>query len=343
MENFVWKDTIRINILVLRFAGLWPEGVEGYKLNYYTLYSLAVIFFMNANNAFQTAYICFIYTDLQALTAIFFVLVTDWLATLKIHCFIKNARILQRLMSDLEITEFQPRNDEQVDLVRPTLKTWKIVYQAYVAVTITAVLLYCLFPLVNGTFKEFRLPYWAWYPYDTKISPNYEFTYIYQVVSIAMLASVNINMDTLIAALMMYVAIQCDILSDNLKHVKNDEDSQFVKELEYHVTHHKMILRFARDINTFFNGIVLGQFFTSAAALALAMFQLTMVAPMSSEFISLLFYISSMTMQIFLYCWYGNELETRRALDRLMSLKIRLAGLGEESLEERITKEISQL
>ena len=104
-------------------------------------------------------------------------------------------------------------------------------------------MLFCLIPLVDGAFKEFRLPFWAWYPYETKISPNYELTYIYQVVSIAMLAATNLNMDTLMAALMMYVAIQCDFLSDNVKHVKNNEDSQFVNEFEYHVKHHQMILR----------------------------------------------------------------------------------------------------
>ncbi|KAJ3663369.1 hypothetical protein Zmor_007648 [Zophobas morio] len=207
--------------------------------------------------------------------------------------------------------EFQPKNDYQKQLAEPTLNSWKIIYRAFFAIVIIALFLLCAFPIVDGTHREFRLPFWAWYPYNTKTSPNYEVTYLYQVVSFWMLSITILNIDTLITALMMYAVTQCDILSDNLKNIKNDEMRHFNKELNSHINHHKEIIRFAYNSNTFFNGIVLGQFFTSATALVLALFQLTLVTPLSSEFISLLFYVSSMTMQVFLYCWFGNEVETR--------------------------------
>jgi hypothetical protein len=101
-------------------------------------------------------------------------------------------------------------------------------------------------------------------------------------------------MDTLIASLMMYIGTQCDISSDNLKNLKNDGDKDFAKKLLQFVEHHKKVVRydeesdwfdlcnesfrFATECNNFFNEIVLGQFFTSAVSLAVAMFQVTVVS-----------------------------------------------------------------
>ncbi|XP_044270070.1 odorant receptor Or2-like [Tribolium madens] len=41
------------------------------------------------------------------------------------------------------------------------------------------------------------------------------------------------------------------------------------------------------------------------------MFQLTIVVPLSSEFYSFLFYANSIISQIFIYCWFGNEVQTK--------------------------------
>jgi hypothetical protein len=73
--------------------------------------------------------------------------------------------------------------------------------------------------------------------------------------------------------------------------------------------------------------IILGQFFTSTVVIALTMFQLTLVSfanfvifflsevifgkvdPFSSASLSYLSYVTAITAQIFLYCWFGNEVE----------------------------------
>jgi hypothetical protein len=84
---------------------------------------------------------------------------------------------------------------------------------------------------------------------------------------------------------------------------------------------------FAKDSNNVFNMIVLGQFATSTATLAMTMFQLTLVRtatlctvlltsrgqvePLSGEGIPFLLYLVGMTAEIFLYCWFGNEVEFR--------------------------------
>ncbi|KAJ3636010.1 hypothetical protein MTP99_008864 [Tenebrio molitor] len=313
MEKFSWRLAINPNIVVLKLLGLWPKGHEGYKFNLYTLYSLSMNAFVDGDNFFQTIYIFYIYSDLQALAAIVFLLFTDWLASIKAYYFFRNMNLLKELMVELQSKEFQP-NKHQRTLVQPMLKLWTFVYKAYWFSVGTTLLLLALFPIVDGSFRQYRLPFFAWYPFDTTVSPFYEITYFYQMFSICFLAIVCLNVDTLIAALMVFIISQCDILCDNLKNLQTCKKSNYNSKLIVCVEHHQKILRFADKSNQFFNEIALGQFFTSSASLALAMFQLTVVEPWSSECYSLLFYGASMVVEICLYCWFGNEVEMRVSL-----------------------------
>ncbi|RZC37207.1 7tm 6 domain containing protein, partial [Asbolus verrucosus] len=311
MAKYDWKRAIKINILILKLVGLWPHEDESYKFNLYTFYAIISInFLINGHNFFQTMNIFVVYPDLEALAETIFVTITDLLASVKVYYFTRNMGQLKKLMVELNSEIFQPKSEEQMILVRPGLFSWKMTYVGFWTPVATTLFLWASFPIMDGSVKEYRLPFSAWYPFNTKISPWYELTYLHQVVSIWFMATANVNMDTLIAALMMYTGVQCDILCDNLRNLSGVE-GEFVGKLVASMQHHRKIVKFAVNSNTFFNMIVLGQFFTSAVTIGLVMFRLTLVSPTSSEAFSLLFYVGSMTVQIFLYCWFGNEVEVK--------------------------------
>jgi hypothetical protein len=193
MEKFSWKLSINPNIVVLKLLGLWPKGHEGYKFNLYTLYSISMNTFVTGQNLCQTVYIFYIYSDLQALAAIIFLLFTSSLTSVKAYYFFRNMNLLKDLMVVLESKQFQP-TQHQTLLVQPMLKLWTFVYKAYWFFVGSTVLLLGVFPVVDGSFRQYRLPFVAWYPYNTTISPFYEITYIYQTFSIGFLASLCLNL-----------------------------------------------------------------------------------------------------------------------------------------------------
>jgi hypothetical protein len=243
MEKFSWKLTIKTNILVLRLLGLWPKLNEGYKFNLYTFYSFSMKAFVDGNNLCQTIYIFYIYSDLEALAAIIFVLFTLCLDSAKAYYFIRQIRILKELMVELESTEFQP-NQHQRHLVQPMLNLWTFMYKTLWFFYGTTVLLWAVFPIMDGSFYKHRLPFFAWYPYDTTTSPLYEITYFYQIFSAGFLAVVCLNIDTLIAAVMVFTMSQCDILCDNLKNLSTCKDSGYSEKLINCIKHHQKILRY---------------------------------------------------------------------------------------------------
>ncbi|KAJ3663364.1 hypothetical protein Zmor_007646 [Zophobas morio] len=310
MKQFNWKVIIRANLFILNLLGLWPKSEKHYSFNVYTFYALVLNITVDATNIFQAAYIFVIFKDLQAVTGIIFVLVTEIAASIKIFYFVRRISLVQYLTKELDCEEFQPRNIEQKEIAQRSLNLWLLIYRSFWITTSTDLCFLFFFPLMDGSYKEYRLPFWAWYPFDTKNSPMYEIMYIYQVGSSWFLASCDVIMDTIFAALMTYIMAQCDILCHDLRNITEDDDSYSTKFIRC-IKHHKKILRFAKITNKCFNEISLWQFFTSSACLALTMFQLTVVAPLSSEGMSLLFYVCTMTLQIFLYCWFGNEVEVR--------------------------------
>ncbi|XP_063925823.1 odorant receptor Or1-like [Zophobas morio] len=310
MENFDWKTTIKINLFVLRTVGLWPKDNELYKPDFYTVYaSLAAIVIIGGHNLFQLINILYVYNDIKALTRIIFVATTNFLAATKMYFFVRNLKMVKQLFVRLNSEQFRPKTFEQLKLVEPTLKGWKTIYGVYVTIVCSIVFMWSINPFLTGGVQQYELPFDAWYPVQITVSPNYEILYAYQLVCIWPISMGNINLDSLIFAVMMYIRTQCDILCDDLRKLEDNE--AFNRKLISCIRHHKAILRFAQDSNNFFSVIALGQMATSTAVLALTMFQLTFVNPVSGEGLGHLLYITGITAQILLYCWFGNKVELK--------------------------------
>ncbi|KAJ3663339.1 hypothetical protein Zmor_007628 [Zophobas morio] len=308
LAKFNSKHKIGANLFFLRLVGLWPIGCDSYKFSAYTTHAIiSIIIIMGSYNFARVMNLFFIYTDLEELTGSIYLTVTDCLVLVKMYFFVQNIRMLKELIGHLDSDLFIPKNETHINLILNGVKAWRISYKSFWVMVAGTLSSWSIVPLFDHDKR--RLPLEAWYPYDIKLSPYYEITYICQVVSIWFLATANMNMDSFMAALMMFIGTQCDILCDDLRNLP--EKDEFNKKLLDCVTHHKDVLRFAENSNKAYNIIILGQFFTSCLAIALSMFQMTLVDMTSNDGLGFLFYICAMTVQLFQYCWFGNEIEVK--------------------------------
>ncbi|RZC42149.1 7tm 6 domain containing protein [Asbolus verrucosus] len=241
-------------------------------------------------------------------------------------------KILKQLMATVNSDLFQPKSDEQKNLIQPTIATWKMTVRTLGFLALACLFLWSFFPILDKTYKVYRLPFLAWYPYSFKTSPQYEFTYLYQVLAIHFIAVVNLNIDSLIAALNMFVAAQFQILCDDLRNLHQADVSSIdvKKKLKSCINHHREILKFADHANEFYNWLLLVQFFVGGFSIGLAMFQLTVVSlavhfavilplncpfmkvvPLSSEFYSHVSYANAILVEVFMYCWFGHDIELK--------------------------------
>jgi hypothetical protein len=246
MKRHDWTETIKRNILFFKLVGFWPEGDAGYKMNFYTLYSISItIAFAFSHSFFQTFQLVRNLDDLDIVAGTAFLAISESLVVVKMFYLARNIQTFKKLLVTLNSDLFQPRSVEQILLVSPSVEVWKLMYKLLCG-SITMVLIFLtLVPIVDKSYKRYRLPLIAWYPYDTKASPLYEITYLHQIISVFFLAISNINIDTLVAALSMYAGAQLDILCDNLKNLAPDH---FEENLTKCVHHHREIVRFKLTI-----------------------------------------------------------------------------------------------
>lgn len=248
MEKFDFTLNIKLNILFLKIVGLWPINNE----DFYRIYTLIVtLFIMGLFNVTRIMNIFFVYTDLKVLTATIYLTVTDITVLIKTCLFIYNVKTLKRLTLTLNCDLFQPKSSHQKHLVQNGQKAWRISYLSFWSLVFCCLAMWTVSPMIQATPGSRILPLPAWYPFNTKITPFYEITYVCQVISMWFLATANMNMDSFIAALMMYIGAQCDILCDDLKTLQQFTITKKIKinfneKLKEVISHHKKIIRYVK-------------------------------------------------------------------------------------------------
>ena len=236
---------------MLKSVGLWPKGDKIYKRDMYSVYAvISTIVIVGGHNFFQIMNIFFVYNNLETLTGTIFITITDILASMKMCFFIQSIGLLKELMTTLNSTEFKPKNLDQIDMVRPALNSWKFMYFTFWITGGATVCIWAIFPLLDNSVKTKRLPFAAWYPYNVKISPLYEITYLYQMVGISYISVAAINMDMMITSLMMHVGTQCEILCDNLRNLGRftqlDLECTVNQKIIECIKHHRLVIWYVR-------------------------------------------------------------------------------------------------
>ncbi|XP_063925970.1 odorant receptor 42a-like [Zophobas morio] len=277
--------------------GLWPEGDNTYKPGIYMVYSsITISLFVIGHIFFQMVNVYFIAHDLESIVGTSYLLLIEILAAVKAYYLIKNITILKERIITFNSDWFQPRNTHQRNLIEPAIYFWQLVFKMCVCMSFGCNAFWAIFPMIDKP-EERRLPFLGWYPYDYKKSPYYEITYLYQVTGICV-----------------YTSCQFDMLADNIRNLANVDES-FTDSVHHNmlkcVEHHKNSLSFIEKSTKFFSWILFWHLLFSGVSIGITMFQLTMVVPLSNEFYSLVSYILAITLQIFMYCWFGEEVQAK--------------------------------
>ncbi|KAJ3663626.1 hypothetical protein Zmor_007869 [Zophobas morio] len=234
-----WKTTINLNILLLKTMGLWPIKKEGFYMAYGSLISTLVV---ACHIGTQLISIYFVRNQLETVVAIVYILLINITASFKVFFVIINMKKLNERMILLKRNWFPKNNHQQKVLNESGIKSWTSSCWMFVVLCVSWITFSMSYKLLDASAEEKRLPFLAWYPYDYKISPLYEITYGFQVISSRYLTLVHRIVDSLMYIVNVSTKCQFDILSDNLrKFTKLSND--FNKGLSVCVLHHKWILR----------------------------------------------------------------------------------------------------
>ena len=166
-------------------------------------------------------------------------------------------------------------------------------------------------------FTSHKLPYKVWFPFDTeKSSFGFWIASSYLIVTSFPVSVIDISLDTLPVFLLTFAIGLTNELSDRLDQIgKNNNSSSNgknidelnAKEFKKCIEIHSRICEFVVEIQCNFSKVIMVQGIFSSLILCMGTFSMSTVSDLS-----VLFRITTlmipMTLEIFLPCYFGNEL-----------------------------------
>ncbi|EFN73174.1 Odorant receptor 2a [Camponotus floridanus] len=191
---------------------------------------------------------------------------------------------VSELLDYLRIKMCQPKNStEQLIMEEHNRKAkWSTV--SFMMISFATGLGFMITPALGLLTKnEHVLPLKSYIPYSVSNLFIYLATYLQQFITLFYGIMLNVSFDSLIYGFIIHTCAQielmCHRLTENLNCISSERKSQTNVSIEECVRHHLLVKILTRLL--------------------------------SFEFLSMLLYLSGMLLQLFYYCWYGNELELK--------------------------------
>ncbi|KAG5343247.1 OR46A protein, partial [Acromyrmex heyeri] len=162
------------------------------------------------------------------------------------------------------------------------------------------------------------LPLKTYIPYSVSNLLSYLVTYLQQFLAVFYAIMLNVNFDCLVYGFTIQACAQIDLmcsrLTDSLKNIgdiSSGRKSETNASIEECVKHHLLVSNLVKKIRELFIWTVMIFFFFSLLIVCTSIFLISKKRLLSFEFLSMFLYLSGMLLQLFYYCWYGNELELK--------------------------------
>lgn len=237
MENFFLRY-YKTDFKMLRLIGAWliPEEMENKKYWKLYLFTINVLFTFLVN--FLQILQIFEFSNLMQVAKSGFVITISMMGSIKTFYIFKNSKDFLLLIDYLQAEEFLPKNQKEKSLAKESLRFHRTVKNVLLLICTAAIAASMATPIFS--YRERKLLFSAWYPFDLAPLPAYILVYLHQTIADFYISYMNVYLDIVVAGFTTFVGIQCDLLCDNLK---NMEEDKVDVELKKCIHRHKLILR----------------------------------------------------------------------------------------------------
>ncbi|XP_045501109.1 odorant receptor 2a-like [Colias croceus] len=319
-----------VHIYWLKFYGMWYNK---YSLNsvYFWLqiiYSAIVLYLVCLMPMIgEVVYLLRRQDNVGEIAEGLYLFLSEMYTYFKLTVFWLNKRKILSLLKYLNCKEFKPEEPEHRDILRKSIKTARFVMTSYSTMCVGAVSVAIIMPFTEN-FDI--LPTNVEYPYiDATKPPAYVLLYIHHVYYKPATCIIDGVMDTILAAFVACAIGQIKILSFNLRNFdiiaerkcKRAEARQSynIGHHEYYtklvlkkcIIHYNAIIRYVSMIESAFSLASALQFMLSVMVLCLVGVRFLSIENPRSHPIQIIWmaiYLTCMLIEIFILCWFGNEL-----------------------------------
>ncbi|XP_043480766.1 odorant receptor 67c-like isoform X1 [Leptopilina heterotoma] len=159
------------------------------------------------------------------------------------------------------------------------------------------------------------LPYPAWTPFSLESDVVFCLQYLHEGISLLLIVKVNVALETLAIAVLLQLCGHLEIvmyrlnllskIPENINEVKYNQELEILKQC---LKKHLHLLAIGDNVNKQFGISIFMQFFASTISLCTIIFSLSNMNLNSHHSWLMIFCANSYTIQIFIYCYFGQQI-----------------------------------
>ncbi|XP_034659819.1 odorant receptor 94a [Drosophila subobscura] len=311
------KDRIasmHLILQVMRLFGLWPwslsEGeqwtVWGFvKRNYRFLLHLPITFTFIGLMWLEA----FVSSNLEQAGQVLYMSITEMALVIKILSIWHYRTAAWRLMHEFQqAPELQLRSQAELDFWQREQRHFKWFFYIYILISLGVVYSGCTGVLF---LKDYELPFAYYVPFEWRNERGYWLAYGYDMAGMTLTCISNITLDTLGCYFLFHISLLYRLLGKRLRDLQNTSDElYFGQELRQIFRLHHSVRRLTHTCQTIVSPYILSQIILSALIICFSGYRLQHVGIRANpgQFIAMLQFVSVMILQIYLPCFYGNEI-----------------------------------
>ncbi|XP_056644738.1 uncharacterized protein LOC130450387 [Diorhabda sublineata] len=322
-----FKDIVQANAIALELCAFMVPDFKGIcdRIWYGMRFILYVVGIYGTQLFSEIINFLYLQGSIIEIASASFLFLTHLVQVLKVIYLYKHSSRIKLLIKSINRPAFQPKSEKQKNILEGYIRKSKIVSYGFWGACVCTCTFWATYPF---TEEELRLPLAGWFPFCVTTSPNFELAFIYQFIASTLNGLSNISIDTMMSGLIMVVCAQLSILNDSFMNIRHfaelevghefrDDNGRneisprlqdtMNRKLAECVVHHKCILEFKDEFQALFSNSILGQFIVSVIIICITMFEMTLIPIGSLQFFSMVLYQYCMLLEIFLWCYYGNE------------------------------------
>ncbi|KAI4497886.1 hypothetical protein M0802_007002 [Mischocyttarus mexicanus] len=302
------------NRYTMDFIGIWPNERRFDQISSYKVLTPVCMMFCFICLP-QTINLFFVWTNFNLVVEnLSMGNITITISLLKTMFFWINGQSLKCLLSLMEEDQKAGTTQEESRTIRNTATTSRNISIRSTLMCLSVVIVYTILRYATILHTGRNLLFRAYFPYDTQISPNYELTFIAQLIAAFYAATSYTAVDTFIAMLVLHICGQLSNLKRDLINLQSRTSNEFKIKLSYIVEKHDYLNRFVDTIENRFHVMLLIQMLGCTVQLCFQCFQALLSfieGPGELFFLEvsfLMLYVCYVLIQLYLYCYIGERL-----------------------------------
>ncbi|XP_038121023.1 putative odorant receptor 71a [Culex quinquefasciatus] len=326
----------RLTFWIWKILGIWATQDESrlyraFRWIYHFTFTIVYLFCIFISSFFKE-------TMAELWSDVMFILLTELAMFTKTVITVRKFETVYRLHWETISDEFRP------------ISEWETrVHGAFFSRFSTAMLGYYLCSFLTlwahlGFLFEYKFPFFSWFfwlPLGRANLTNYYIIFAYQMFGMLGHLSLNVSGDIQHAYLLATAGIQLDFLYERLTKLPIPTSNSSIGKDHYretliqHIEHYERIYRFVKEIEDTFSMAIFVQICASGVTVCATILRLSTVnlaTDLGTDGAPMVFYLVAMLTQIFLPCYFGNEvtLKSVKLTNALYTADwFRLAGVSD--------------